>query len=111
MVWVAARVRCLQIRLIQRMWKKDDLQTVEIWDSRVRALSKTTPRFQVDRAGLMLALPIWMLARGGVLRNLEWIGRNSVLSSLSFRVEKHPAPNISDACLQLFDGVREKGRV
>ena len=42
-------------------------------------------RFQADRAGSMFVLLIWMLARGGVLRNFEWIGRNSVLSSLTFK--------------------------
>ncbi len=56
MVLVAARIRCLQIQLMQEIWKKDDLQTTEIWGLTVRALSKTTPSFRADGVGSMLAL-------------------------------------------------------
>ena len=71
------------MRLIRRIWKKADLHTVLMWGLRVRALSKTTPRFLAEEEGLILTFPIWMGVSGVDLRNLEWMGRNSVLSSFS----------------------------
>ena len=64
--------------------EKDDLQTVQICCLRVRALSKTIPRLHADGVGSMLASPILISARVGVLRNFEWIGRNLVLSPFRF---------------------------
>ena len=63
-----------------------------MWVLRVMALSKTTPRFLAEEVGSTVAMPIWMGVSGEALRNLEWMGRNSVLSSLSlseFRAIQH----------------------
>ena len=49
-------------------------------------MSKTTPIFLADGVGSMFALPICIGARDGVLRTFEWIGRNSVLSLMSFNL-------------------------
>ena len=61
-----------------------DLYIALMWPLRVRMLSKTIPGFLAEGLGSTLTLPIRMGVSGMVFRNLEWIGRNSVLLSLSF---------------------------
>ncbi len=76
------------------------MHTVLTWGLSVRALLKTTPKFLAEGVGPTVTLPIWMGVSKLDLRNLEWMGRNSVLSSFSLSEFRGiPVPDIGNACL------------